>query len=308
MACSSGSDKSEKRKPHVPGTGARLVFAIEFPKNAALSREEILDQALTIVRERVQHMQVKDPAVYKKDDRIVLEFVDADLDKVERAQRVVLSGAKLRFRLAVHDHPGMRKLCRAIERDGDADAHTVSAVRDAWTNAQTGATAADCYLRAAERDLLAKHVDKHRDDLALETTQEVVYEEQPAIPGESPPGWRTHVVNRTSVLTGAHVANARVTFNPEINLPEVWLEFNEDGKRLFALITAHNIGKKLLMSLDDRVLSAPVIHDKVTGGVSVISLGRSDAQQMQREATDLVAAIRAGSLPAPLRLESATSF
>jgi len=238
----------------------------------------------------------------------VVEFLGADVDKVEMTKRAVANQAALRFRLVVHEHEGMRAMCRTVEQEGDARSTAVSAVRDAWMNEQTGKMAADCYLQAADRAALEQYIDAHRAELALDSAQEVVYEEQAALPGKLSAGWRTYVINRTSVLTGAHVATASVTWNPETNAPEVRLELDEDGKRLFALITEHNIGKKLLMSLDDQVLSAPLIRDKVSQGISVITLGRADPQQTQREAQDLVNAIRSGSLPAPLRLESATSF
>lgn len=110
--------------------------------------------------------------------------------------------------------------------------------------------------------------------------------------------WRTHVINRTSVLTGAHVDNAYVARHPESNTPEVRLEFDDDGTRLFALITRENVGTKLVMTLDDRVLSAPLIRDQVTGGISSIALGDVDPAHAAEQAQQLVVAIRAGSLPA----------
>lgn len=309
FACSSAKSGPPEADQQASGLGARLVFAVNIPAQATVSRAEILDQALTIVRNRIDHLQLREPAVYRQDDRIVVEFVDADLDQVELAEKIVTRGAALRFRLAVHDHPGMRALCRIVENQAPLPAPSVSAVDDSWRNQQTGQSATDCFLAAAERSILVDYIAAHADEIALSGAETIVYEEQPPRADQQQASWRTHVINKTSVLTGAHVRNARVEINQQSSRPEVRLEFNDDGRRLFAFITENKIGDKLVMTLDDRVLSAPLIHDRVTGGVSVITLGHADdAAETRREALELVDAIRTGALPAPLRLESAISF
>jgi len=54
--------------------------------------------------------------------------------------------------------------------------------------------------------------------------------------------------------------------------------------------------------LDDKVNSAPTIEGRIGGGRARITLGGfSDPYQLQQEAKDLVAVLRTGALPAPLR-------
>ncbi|NLV24576.1 MAG: protein translocase subunit SecD, partial [Deltaproteobacteria bacterium] len=65
----------------------------------------------------------------------------------------------------------------------------------------------------------------------------------------------------------------------------------------FDQITAANVGKRLAIILDDTVYSAPVIRERISGGSAQIS-GAFNEQ----EATDLAIVLRAGSLPAPVKI------
>ena len=54
--------------------------------------------------------------------------------------------------------------------------------------------------------------------------------------------------------------------------------------------------------LDNKVNSAPVLQSRIGGGRARITLGGfKDPMKLQQEAKDLVAVLRAGALPAPLR-------
>lgn len=236
----------------------------------------------------------------------MVEFLNADRAQVERVKDAIVSHSSLRFCLAVHDHAGMRALCRIAERSGGDAGPTVEPVLDSWHAGSSGDVYdSDCHLEAAQRPDLEAFLETHAAELALGDDQEIVYEELASRGDVQTMSWRPYVINRTAVLTGAHVENAFVQTRPETNAPEVRLELDDDGSRLFALITRSNVGAKLVITLDDRVLSAPVIQSEVTGGVSTINLGAIDPARAQREAQDLVAEIRAGSLRTPLRLESA---
>ena len=68
-------------------------------------------------------------------------------------------------------------------------------------------------------------------------------------------------------------------------------------------LTARSIGRKLAISLDGRVRTAPVIETRIPGGRARISLGSwADPETLKDEARDLVAVLRAGALPAPIHV------
>jgi protein-export membrane protein SecD len=69
------------------------------------------------------------------------------------------------------------------------------------------------------------------------------------------------------------------------------------GSKKFAKVTTENIGKRLAIILDNKIISAPVIRDVILGGNGQIS-GNFTFQS----ATDLALLLRSGALPAPLSI------
>ncbi len=113
--------------------------------------------------------------------------------------------------------------------------------------------------------------------------------------------WRTYYLERAVRLTGSAISNAMGTYDPNTNRPIVLLDFNRFGGRVFGDVTDKIVGMKFATILDDRVKSAPIINGAIRGGRASITMGGSDPQQMEKERDDLVAVLKTGSLPAPLR-------
>ncbi len=117
------------------------------------------------------------------------------------------------------------------------------------------------------------------------------------------PYWRTHYVKRSVEITGSSVTDAATVINPQTNAPEVSLTFNRYGARRFGELTTRLVGKKMAIILDDKVSSAPTIQVPILSGRSSITTGAS-GKVAQAEADELVAVLKTGSLPAPLKQES----
>ena len=108
------------------------------------------------------------------------------------------------------------------------------------------------------------------------------------------------VILETSVLlTGDYIDDAYVNFDQRnMNQPYVVVRFNAEGLRLFADLTERYTGRNMAIVLDGQVQSAPVIREKIGGGVAQIS-----GSFTQDEANDLARVLRSGSLPAPVTVE-----
>ncbi len=102
-------------------------------------------------------------------------------------------------------------------------------------------------------------------------------------------------VRRRVEVDGATLTDARAGQNNQTGEWVVNFTFNSEGTRRFAEISRNNVGHPFAIVLDDKVISAPVIREAITGGRGQIS-GSFDA----RSATDLAVLLRAGALPAPL--------
>lgn len=105
------------------------------------------------------------------------------------------------------------------------------------------------------------------------------------------------LVKKRTSLTGAYLTDARVQIDSQYNEPYVSITFDKKGARLFERITAENVKKRLAIVLDGNVYSAPVIQEKIAGGEAQITGNFTTA-----EARDLAIVLRAGALPAPVRI------
>jgi preprotein translocase subunit SecD len=112
---------------------------------------------------------------------------------------------------------------------------------------------------------------------------------------ESKDGSRKYVVKELPILDGSMITDARVGYNQN-NQPVINFTLNSEGAKIFGDWTGKHVGDYLAIVIDNKVLSAPVIKERIGGGAGQITV--SDPQ----EAHDLAIALRSGALPAPIVL------
>jgi preprotein translocase subunit SecD len=119
------------------------------------------------------------------------------------------------------------------------------------------------------------------------------------LPGtsEGAPGERPttvyYVVRRVPAVTGRDLRNARPTLD-ENGRPAVSFSMNNEGAVKFGTFTQNNVGKNLAVVLDNRVVTAPRIEERINDE------GRIHGNFTQQEAGDLSLVLRSGALPANL--------
>lgn len=106
------------------------------------------------------------------------------------------------------------------------------------------------------------------------------------------------VLEDTSLLKGNLIVGAQRGFESQWGDNVVSITFNSEGATTFGNITSANVKKRLAITLDDVVVSAPVIQEAIYGGQAQIT-----GSFTIPEADDLAIALRAGALPAPIQIE-----
>ncbi len=104
-----------------------------------------------------------------------------------------------------------------------------------------------------------------------------------------------YLIKRQVELSGESLTNSQPSFQD--NEPVVSFRFDNAGARKFGKITQDNVGKPFAIVLDDKVISAPNIRQPILGGSGIIS-GNFTVES----ATELSVLLRAGALPAPLKV------
>jgi preprotein translocase subunit SecD len=106
--------------------------------------------------------------------------------------------------------------------------------------------------------------------------------------------FRYAVKNRV-MLSGDLLSGASATYDQ--GQPVVSFKFNVIGAKKFAQITQDNVGRPFAIVLDNKVITAPRINEPILGGSGIISGSFS-----VEGANDLALLLRAGALPAPLKV------
>ncbi len=104
-------------------------------------------------------------------------------------------------------------------------------------------------------------------------------------------------VNKRVIISGDNLVNARPSFNNQNNETVVSFSLDRVGSKKFGRATSKNVGRKLAIILDNKIISAPEIREPILGGNGQIS-GNFTLQT----ATDLALLLRSGALPAPLNI------
>ncbi len=108
---------------------------------------------------------------------------------------------------------------------------------------------------------------------------------------------KPYLVLKESALDGDDIADAAPGFAPGTKTPVASFRFNARGTRRLAHVTAENVGRPFAIVLEDKVLSAPVIREPITGGTAQIS-----GDFTLEEANSIAMMLRAGALPGRLRV------
>ena len=241
--------------------------------------------------------------------------VAAALPRVDRAVLSALTPEEMRAlgadTTATLTTPGQRSVEDLIFSGGDTTAATDSTGAPA-----TAAPAADSVEAPSSRPFTALLNAGDTDGTYLVATEDVprmqrfleIPEVQRALPRDvallfenTPVGvgartyQRLYVLERDPFMTGEDLEDAIANRDPQFNQSMVQFELSRTGGRRFSQFTGQHIGDFLAIVLDNEVMSAPVIRDRI-GNRGQIELGAAPLEQ----ARDLALVLRAGALPAPL--------
>ena len=115
------------------------------------------------------------------------------------------------------------------------------------------------------------------------------------VPGAEDASAAYYVVKRKSIVGGEHLSDARGDFSGTDAV--VSFRFNSHGAKRFGTATRDNVGKRLAIILDGKVITAPEIKTAITGGSGIIT-----GSFTPQSANDLALMLRSGALPAPLQV------
>ena len=285
--------------------GTSFVLEVDTTTLEPNALKDAQSRALEVIRNRVDTMGVSEPIIYPepRNNRIIVQIPGLKTEDRERAIKNIQSAAFLEFRMV---HPKNEELIAALFEKGLApDGYKMVAIDDAMPNG--GSRARNYFKRDPSKDPAGTTEPEIRN--RLKTFQ-------------APPGYEfmlsketkkgqalfePYFVSRRRELTGESLKNAGVDYQ-QFGQPIVNLSFDAKGARRFSTLTSDYApggaknpspeGRRYLaIVLDGTLYSAPFIKTAIVGGNAII-----EGSFTLKEAQDLAIVLRAGALPAPVKV------
>jgi preprotein translocase subunit SecD len=263
--------------------GPTLVLAVDEGQVNRF-REESVDQAMLVIRRRIDKWGVAEVDVRKLGSDAIQISLPGRKDP-EQAKELVGTTAQLEFRL-VDDTSNFFQ--ETFQQSPPPEGSNIT-----LTSAEGLPQ-----LQGPSREVLLAYVKGK-----LPEGRAMLVE---CIPSQVKKGvcdsYRGWLVHKEVPLTGENLTGADVSLS-QMNEPEVNISFDAAGARDFERLTGENVGRRMAIVLDDYVQSAPRINERIGGGRARITMGRSGGRTLDEwlaEANTLALALKAGALPAPV--------
>lgn len=232
----------------------------------------VVEQALETIRNRIDRYGVAEPSITKMgNNRIAIEL--PGISDPERAISIIKRTGQLEFKLGDDSIP-QAQLTTMVDQ-----VRVDNNIPDNYTIDTVGKINELLKEKFSEDAEIA--FELQRDPVTRNVVKGIPY-----------------LVKRKSEVTGDMLQNALVSVRD--NEPYVDLSFDKRGTKLFAEVTANNVGKRLVIMLDGNVMKAPVIKEAIPQGRAQITLGYGNYHEVMKEAEDLTLVLQEGALPATL--------
>jgi len=319
--------------------GMHVVLEVDKSQLDENATKDATERALQIIRNRVDQFGVSEPNISQQGDNRIIVALPA-LHDIERARNLIGKTAMLEFKL-VESPENSQVLFEKIDRiaatladelTGESDTTEVTTAdelsdqptfEDPFADASdsSGDTTSASIFDQIDDEPIAAAFSQYLEFInpQFQVLDEDFYEikrilEHPEIqaiiPGNLELAWGTrtrmlggrkihdlYVLKKQVEVSGNDLTDARPNYD-QYHKPIVDFTLTREGGRKLSRVSGPNIGKPLAIVLDGRVESAPVIKSKLRDKAT-ITLGGGATYF---EAKDLSTILRAGALPAPVRI------
>lgn len=265
------------------------VQYVAQPASVETYSAEILQQAINTIRNRIDQFGVAEPNIFRQGDRRIVVQMPG-LQDPARAKQLIGNTAQLDFRMV------------SAELRTDQLENVIQEAR----------TALNIPKEDTKPETMQKISQWLRDKGKISKTLTVMLDRKMDNTGgvskllSATPS----LVELTSRLTGDMIESANENEDRNSLVPQyvVSLNFNPQGAKVFGDLTKQvrepqNAPHKIAIILDENITSDPVVNEPILGGRAQITLGRSqDMNQQRKDAQDLALVLRAGALPASVKI------
>ena len=255
------------------------------------NRKESMNDILEIMRNRIEsHNQygMGEPTIQRfGDDRLIIEL--AGVTDATKAKDYIQRTAEFKLAL-VHDAAKLGDIIQRIDNNLDDIQLADILSGDGRGN-----------IIGFEKDYNLINQIFKQQQMVFSDKYQILWDDKLSAT-QNGEFYRTlYLVSAKSAISGGEIQNPKALIsefgNEDVGSWIVNLDMTREGKIKWSRFTGNNIGKRVAIVLDNRVFMAPMIQDQITSGGTRIT-GFADKQ----EAQDIAAVLKAGELPAPIKI------
>lgn len=240
--------------------GVHIVLQAKGTPENPVNKDSV-DRLIAVLRNRIDQYGIAEPVIQAQgEDRVAIDL--PGVEDPEAALDLIGRTAVLEFRQVLGESP--RVPAQPVRANYDSD-DQFKAAQDRWNEAKKEV---DAYITQMKN--------------AVKSTPDVV------VANGDDGG--AYLLGKQYV-SGKNLTKADTVFD-QFGKAAVSIKFNAEGARLFDEATAANVGKQIAIVLDNLVISAPVVQQRISGGEAQIT-GKFSTEEANR----LAIMLRAGALP-----------
>jgi SecD/SecF fusion protein len=310
--------------------GMHVVLQVDESQLKPDERTDAIDRALEIIRNRVDQFGVNEPLIHKSGgNRVVVELPQLEFKLTESPENTASIVKKIDQVLAKADTSSIKKESETTTGEEEKKGEESKVAKDLFGEEKSDSTRdttldTTTFWGEEEESDRERPFSQHLESFGERTIGFWVPKEekpkvelllsQPQVKGVIPEDdefawstrtetfqreefWGLYLLKKRVELSGKYLVDAKPTYD-QFRKPEVRFTLTKQGGRIFARVTGANIDKPLAITLDGRVQSAPIIRSKIRDS-GVIEMGGGATIE---DATDLSIVLRAGALPAPVKI------
>jgi protein-export membrane protein SecD len=278
--------------------GLQLLLEVDKSRLSAAEAKDAVERAREIINNRIDQFGVAEPLIQLEgDDRITVQL--PGLTDRNRAIELIGKTALLEFQL-VRSPEEQRVLFQRLDSWLAARGQTPGGDTALARTPLSGLMMDQGFFRNEDVPNVQKLLaTPGLDSLVASDTELLWGPENEARTGVT--GRSLYSLKKESEMTGGSVASAEAQVGLDQTNPGAWgvsMKMTPRGRADFARVTGNYVGKQLAIVLDNIVQSAPFIRDRIPSGDASITGGSFDVNSSR----DLAIVLRAGALPAPVRI------
>jgi len=285
--------------------GMYLLLEVDKSKLGPAEAKNAVDQAMQIIRNRIDQFGVAEPTIQKQGDNRILVQLPGLLDQ-GRAKELIGQTALLEFKIVKTDdeaHALFNRIDGYFARKmggAAADSSGPDSLRHPFTGRfLTVAQGSESFALSSEVAAIDSMLTVLRADSTFTMDAAIAWDShETELQGRS--GRNLYVLDKEPQMKGTEVASAQMRLDLDQERPGspgVAFNLTSKGGAVFADITSRNVQRRLAIVLDNRVQSAPNIRERIPGGHGSIT-----GSFTEEEAQNLSIVLRSGALPAPVNI------